>query len=194
MNLYFYIRTWLRVSCGYKKKNTWQRVRAVRQVQSFHSKHICVCWASVALGRQARRAATTRLQSLGLPSAERAGSPSDSCRSQLDHRGGVFERRDTQASFPASLHADRVRVKSKCASSLELGFREQPGDSATAKLSLGVFWVFELCCSSWFCVLFFFFVCCLLGFTSWSLSARSNPHPCRNTSADLQSGPFTASV
>lgn len=50
MQIYISILEHGSVSCGYK--NTWQRAWAVRQVQSFHSKHICVCWASVALGRQ----------------------------------------------------------------------------------------------------------------------------------------------
>lgn len=184
MNLYFYIRTQLCVSCGYKKKNTWQRARAVRQVQSFHSKHICVCWASVALGRQARQAAAAHSQSLPLPSAERTDS--DSCRSKSDHTGGVFERRAMQASFPASFHADCVCVKSKCASSSGFGLSEQPGDSAAAKLSLG-----GLLCGGFVLVL----VVCP-GFPCGRVPPRDSSGMQILTLAEIppQSGPLTAAV
>lgn len=151
MNLYFYIRTWLCVSCGYKKKNTWQRARAVRQVQSFHSKHICVCWASVALGRQARGAAPAGLQSLGLPSTGRETTPwqLQMCRLQLEHAGEHLRDGTGKKSFPASLHADCTCVKSKCTSSLECAaWRKQPGDTSTKA---------QLCCCALFCGSFFYY-------------------------------------
>lgn len=150
------------LSCGYKKKNTWQRVRAVRQVQSFHSKHICVCWASVALGRQA---ATVHLPSLRLPSTERADS--GSCRS-ADCSWiiqGEYLREGTCRHPSQPLSMLTVCVKSKCTSSLEFGFRKQPGDSATDELWCRFVFLF-------FLSFFFSGVYCLEGsFSRWSAQA-----------------------
>lgn len=156
-NLYFYIRTWLCVSCGYKKKNTWQRARAVRQVQSFHSKHICVCWASVALGRQARGAAPAGLQSLGLPSTGGETIPwqLQMCRLHLDHTGEHFRDGTGKKSSPASLHAGCTCAKPKCTSSLECAaWRKQPGDITTKV---------HLCSSALICEGFlnYYFICFL---------------------------------
>lgn len=191
MNLYFYIRTWFCVSCGYKKKNTWQRARAVRQVQSFHSKHICVCWASVALGRQARQAATACLQSLRLPSTERWLS--DSCRLQLDHMGGRIWEKGHAGILPSLSPRWPYACKVQVHFLLGGWLQKQPGDSATAKLRFGV---------EFFCLWFLFFifsnpcpgVYCLESCSLGWFNACSNRYPCRNISADLQSSPFTASV
>lgn len=152
-DLYFYIRTWLCVSCGYKKKNTWQRARAARQVQSFHSKHICVCWASVALGRQ--RALACRASdywALGESALTAAGLQSTARSHGGGNRGGYETCRHPSQPFSTLT----VCVKSKCSSSLEIGFWKHPGDSAIAKLILGGFLV---------CWIFFY---CLLVF--WGLS------------------------
>lgn len=97
-----------------------------------------------------------------------------------------------QASFPASFHADCVCVKSKCASSLGFGLSKQPGDSTTAKLSLGGL-LFGGCVGL-FCFCLLFQVLLLEGFLLRMAQARSDSHPCRNTSAGLQSGPLTAAV
>lgn len=154
-DLYFYIRTWLCVSCGYKKKNTWQRARAARQVQSFHSKHICVCWASVALGRQRTLACrASDYWALGESALTAAGLQSTARSHGGGNRGGYETCRHPSQPFSTLT----VCVKSKCSSSLEIGFWKHPGDSAIAKLILGGFLV---------CWIFFLLFACFLGFITW---------------------------
>ena len=186
-DLYFYIRTWLCVSCGYKKKNTWQRARAARQVQSFHSKHICVCWASVALGRQRTLACrASDYWALGESALTAAGLQSTA----RSHGGGNRVGYETCRHPSQPFSTLTVCVKSKCSSSLEIGFWKHPGDSAIAKLILGGF----LVCWIFFIVCLFSGVYHLEGSSSGWLSSYSDPYPCRNLCAALQSGPFSASV
>lgn len=165
MNLYFYIRTWLCISSGYKKKNTWQRARAARQVQSFHSKHICVCWASVALGRQ-------RGQQLLLPcrasdyQAQGERWVPDSCRcagicSGIT-QGSTSEMGQTRKK-PSSMLTVAVWIPNAFPP-----WRKQPGDTTT-KAHLSV----VLCFVEDFKIIILFI--CFWGAVPWEGSDHALP-------------------